>query len=116
MPVTLDTLPASPHQPGRFRFSENERLQKVAEPVRLSGEIKEQGIFGSLISKSYNVTLFLPPKLPPLVLESKPIAVPDRMATKRSPASTAFAIGVHVVIILLIALFIASQVNVMAPG
>ncbi len=49
-------------------------------------------------------------------LHSKPIAVPDRMATKRSPASAAFAIGVHVVIILLVALFIASQVKVMTSA
>jgi protein TonB len=82
--------------------------------VRLSGEIKEQGVFGSLISSVRDA--FFAPKLPPLVLQSKPVAVPDRMATKRSPASTAFAIGAHVVILLLVALFIASQVNVMAPA
>jgi len=79
--------------------------------VHLSGEIKEQGVFASLISSVRDA--FFAPKLPPLVLQSKPIAVPDRMATKRSAASTAFAIGAHVVIILLIALFIASQVKVM---
>lgn len=38
------------------------------------------------------------------------------MATKRSPASAAFAIGAHVVIVLLIALFIASQMKVMNPA
>ncbi len=79
--------------------------------MHLSGEIKEQGVFASLISSVRDA--FFAPKLPPLVLQSKPIAVPDRMATKRSAASTAFAIGAHVVIILLIALFIASQVKVM---
>ena len=82
--------------------------------MRLSGEIKEQGVIGSLISSIRDA--FFAPKLPPLVLQSKPIAVPDRMATKRSPASTAFAIGAHVVIILLVALFIASQVNVITPA
>jgi protein TonB len=85
--------------------------QRVAAPVRLSGEIKEQGVIGSLISSVRDA--FFAPKLPPLVLQSKPVAVPDRMATKRSPASTAFAVGVHVVIILLVALFIANQVKVM---
>ena len=85
--------------------------QKVAAPVRLSGEIKEQGVLGSLISSIRDA--FFAPKLPPLVLQSKPVAVPDRMATKRSPASTAFAVGVHVIIILLVALFIANQVKVM---
>jgi len=84
--------------------------QKVAEPVRLSGEIKEQGVIGSLISSVRDA--FFAPKLPPLVLQSKPIAVPDRMAIKRSRTSTAVAIGAHVVIILLVALFIANQVKV----
>lgn len=79
--------------------------------MRLSGEIKEESVFASLVSSVRDT--FFAPKLPPLVLQSKPIAVPDRMAVKRSPASTAFAIGAHVVIILLIALFIASQVKVM---
>ena len=106
----IDTLPPPPT---------NQVDPDLAEPagnkgdkaVRLSGEIKEQGVFASLISSVRDA--FFSPKLPPLVLQSKPIAVPDRMATKRSPASTAFAIGAHVVIILLIALFIASQVKVM---
>ncbi len=88
--------------------------QKMPEPVRLSVEIKEQGVFGSLISSVRDA--FFAPKLPPLVLQSKPVAVPDRMASKRSPASTAFAIGAHVLIILLVALFIASQVNVISPA
>jgi protein TonB len=109
----IDTLPPPPtHQVDSDRQAP--APQKMAEPVRLSGEIKEQGVLGSLISSVRDA--FFEPKLPPLVLESKPIAVPDRMATKRSPASTAFAIGAHVVIILLVALFIASQVNVMAPA
>ncbi len=81
--------------------------------LHLSGEIKESGVFASLISSVRDA--FFAPKLPPLVLQSKPIAVPDRMATKRSASSTAFAIGAHVVVILLVALFIASQVKVMAP-
>jgi periplasmic protein TonB len=109
----IDTLPPPPtHQVDSDR--KETAPQKVVEPVRLSGEIKEQGVLGSLISSVRDA--FFAPKLPPLVLQSTPVAVPDRMATKRSPASTAFAIGAHVVIILLVALFIASQVNVMAPS
>jgi protein TonB len=37
------------------------------------------------------------------------------MATKRSPASTAVAVAAHIVIVLLVALFIASQVKVVTP-
>jgi periplasmic protein TonB len=109
----IDTLPPPPTNQVDSDLGEPAR-QKVAAPVRLSGEIKEQGVFGSLISSVHDA--FFAPKLPPLVLQSKPVAVPDRMAIKRSTASTAFAIGVHVVIILLVALFIASQVKVMAPA
>jgi len=112
MPNT-DTLPPPPTHQVESDLGER-TPQKAAVPVRLSGEMKEQGVFASLISSVRDA--FFAPKLPPLVLQSKPIAVPDRMATKRSPASTAFAVGVHVVIILLVALFIASQVKVMTPA
>ncbi len=106
----IDTLPPPPtHQVDPDLAAPAHRTGD--EIVHLSGEIKEQGVFASLISSVRDA--FFAPKLPPLVLQSKPIAVPDRMATKRSAASTAFAIGAHVVIILLIALFIASQVKVM---
>jgi protein TonB len=108
----IDTLPPPPtHQVDPDHAAPAHRSGD--EIVHLSGEIKEQGVFASLISSVRDA--FFAPKLPPLVLQSKPIAVPDRMATKRSTASTAFAIGAHVVIILLIALFIASQVKVMTP-
>ena len=112
MPNT-DTHPPPPTNQVESDLGER-TPQKAAVPVRLSGEMKEQGVFASLISSVRDA--FFAPKLPPLVLQSKPIAVPDRMATKRSPASTAFAVGVHVVIILLVALFIASQVKVMTPA
>jgi protein TonB len=84
----------------------------VAEP-HLSGEIKEEGIFASLVSSFRDV--FFPAKLPPLVLQSKPIAVPDRMATKRSPTSTAVAVGLHVLAIALIAFLVAKHVQIAAP-
>ena len=57
----------------------------------------EQGIFASLKNSVYDV--FFPKKLPPLVLESKPVAVVDRMAVKRDPTSTAIAVVIHAVLI-----------------
>jgi periplasmic protein TonB len=45
--------------------------------------------------------VFFPVKLPPLVLESKPIAVVDRMATKQDPKATASAIAIYVILGLL---------------
>ncbi len=107
-----DTLPPPPkHQIDLDQASPAPR--PVGDIVHLSGEIKEEGVFASLISSFRDV--FFPPKLPQLVLQSKPIAVPDRMATKRSPTSTAIAVGAHVLVTLLVILFIARQVHVTAP-
>ncbi|HEV2576734.1 MAG TPA: energy transducer TonB [Acidobacteriaceae bacterium] len=83
------------------------------EEPHISGEIKEEGVFQSLISNIRDA--FFAPKLPPLVLESKPVAVPDRMAVKRSPTSTAVAVGIHAVIIAIIAILIAAKVPIAAP-
>jgi periplasmic protein TonB len=88
-------------------------LRPETETPHISGEIKEEGVLQSLISNIRDA--FFAPKLPPLVLESKPIAVPDRMADKRSPAGTAAAIVAHAAIILLIALLIAKHVQLAAP-
>lgn len=85
-------------------------------PMDASGlgvELKEEGVFSSLISSFRDV--FFPAKLPPLVLESKPIAVADPMATKRSPTSTAVAVVIHGAIILLIAILVAKHVQLAAP-
>jgi protein TonB len=88
-------------------------LTPVSAGPNLSGELREEGIFASLVSSVRDV--FFPAKLPPLVLESTPVAVPDRMAVKRSPTSTAIAVGAHVLVILLIAFFVARRVTVKAP-
>ena len=53
----------------------------------------EEGVFGSLWSNLRDV--FFPVKLPPLVLESKPIPVIDRMAMKQDPKATASAIAIY---------------------
>jgi protein TonB len=79
----------------------------------VGGEVKEEGTFASLFSSVRDV--FFPAKLPPLVLESKPIAVADPMKFKRSPTSTAVAVVLHIAVILLIALLIAKHVQMAAP-
>jgi protein TonB len=45
--------------------------------------VEDKNIFSELFETFRDV--FFPPKLPPLVLTSKPIPVPDRMAVKRNP-------------------------------
>ena len=76
-------------------------------------EIKEEGVFSSLVASVRDT--FFPEKLPPLELESTPIAVVDRMAVKRDPTSTAIATGVHILAIGLIAWLLAKGVKMAAP-
>lgn len=70
-------------------------------------ELKPVGPFASLVQNFRDA--FFPEKLPPLVLESKPIAVDNPMEFKRDPKSTAVAVGVHALIFLLI-FWISSRV------
>ena len=88
-------------------------LRPAEEQPNLSGEIKDGGVFQSLISNIRDA--FFAPKLPPLELESKPIAVVDQMATKRGQTSTWVAVGVHAAIIGIIAILIAAKVPIAAP-
>ena len=87
--------------------------QPLPEDVRLSGELKEESVLSSMISSVRD--MFFAPKLPPLVLESKPIAVPDRMATKMSPASVASSVAFYALLILLIGFLIRQHVQIAAP-
>ncbi len=74
----------------------------------------EQGVFSSFFESIRDV--FFPPKLPPLVLESTPIPVVDRMAVKRDPTSTAIAVVLHIVIIAAILFFVGRKVvQIVAP-
>jgi len=88
-------------------------LQPADEPLHLSGEIKEEGVFTSMIASFRDV--FFPEKLPPLVLESTPIAVPDLMATKMTKKSVAMSIAFYALLILFIAFLIHEHVQLAAP-
>jgi protein TonB len=57
----------------------------------------EEGVFASLWCNLRDV--FFPVKLPPLVLESKPIPVIDRMATKQDPRATVSAFVIYLILI-----------------
>ena len=74
-------------------------INPAKEPVQLHAgaelhwtETKEEGILASLWGSVRDV--FFPVKLPPLVLESKPIAVVDRMAVKQNPRAWAGSVAV----------------------
>jgi len=83
-------------------------LKPATEPL-WGAPVEELGVFGSLVESLRDV--FFPRKLPPLVLESKPIAVVDRMAVKRDPNSTAVAVVLHALVILLIAFLVGLAVG-----
>ncbi len=85
-----------------------------SRPVENDLIIKEEGVFSSLWSSVRDV--FFPQKLPPLVLESKPIAVVDPMKVKRDPKSTAMAVVIHGLVILLIAYMLIKKIAFTAPA
>ena len=70
--------------------------REPAEP-KLLAEIIDEPAWKSMVANIYD--LLYPPKLPPLVLTSKPIAVVDPMKEKRSLASSIISVGLHVIII-----------------
>jgi protein TonB len=88
-------------------------LRPADEPI-WGKPVEEEGVFASLANSVRDV--FFPVKLPPLVLESKPVAVVDRMAVKRDPKSTAVAVVLHGVVIGLILFLVAKKVTFSAPA
>ena len=76
-------------------------------------ETKEEGMLASLWSSVRDV--FFPVKLPPLVLESQPIAVVDRMAVKQNPKAWASSVAFYALLILFIAWLIHKKVQFSAP-
>jgi protein TonB len=76
-------------------------------------ETKEEGMLASLWGSVRDV--FFPVKLPPLVLESQPIAVVDRMAVKQNPKAWASSVAFYALLILFIAWLIHKKVQFSAP-
>jgi protein TonB len=93
--------------------STEEPLKLESRPAENDFIIKEEGVFSSLWDSVRDV--FFPVKLPPLVLESKPIAVVDRMKTKQNPLATGSAVALYALLILLIAWLLHKKVQFAAP-
>ena len=90
-------------------------LRPVSE-VHLSGDlggVAEENVFHSLLGSIRD--LFFPQKLPPLVLESQPIYVLDRMAVKRDPTSTIISAVINGALVLLVLWYAAHKVGIIAP-
>jgi periplasmic protein TonB len=75
---------------------------------------QEGGVFASLWGNVRDV--LFPAKLPPLVLESQPIAVVDRMAVRNGYPSAAYAFVLHAVVILLIGFVVRAQIRDIVPA
>ena len=75
--------------------------------------MQEEGTFASLLSSIRDV--FFPQKLPPLVLESKPIPVPDRMKTRQDPRATAASFVIYALLISIILWMVNKHVQFAAP-
>jgi protein TonB len=102
-----------------------DNLPPQSDPVRASSlppladthivgmELKEESTFRSLVNSIRDA--FFAPKLPPLVLESKPIYTKDPMATKMSRSSIATSVAFYAILILLIALALKKGVQLAAP-
>ncbi len=97
-------LPSDPSGPS---------LRPALETPHISSELKEEGVFASLVSSLRDT--FFPAKLPPLVLESTPIAVPDRMKTKMSPTSYAASVAFYALVALLLFFLVKQHVQITAP-
>lgn len=75
--------------------------------------MQEEGTFTSLLNSVRDV--FFPQKLPPLVLESKPIPVPDRMKTRQDPRATAASFVIYALLISIILWMVNKHVQFAAP-
>lgn len=91
------------HEAEHFGWHDTAAGPRLGQPE----ELKSNGPFASLVQNVRDA--FFPEKLPPLVLESQPIAVSNPMDVKRDPKSTAVAVAVHALIFLLI-FWISSRV------
>ena len=75
--------------------------------------LHEEGTLASLWSSVRDV--FFPVKLPPLILESTPIPVIDRMATRQNPKATAASMAIYAILILIIGWMVKKHVQFSAP-
>jgi protein TonB len=88
-------------------------VSPVADVLVLAGGLSSESIFASLWN-GIRERLF-PRRLPPLVLESRPVAVTDRMTVDGNYSSTAYAVAVHAMVIFLIGFVVRAQIRDVDP-
>jgi protein TonB len=113
----MANLMATPPETDRRDEATGLRNDKMPGLIaNLGGEdvLKQEGIFASIWHSIEDA--FFPKKLPPLVLESRPIAVVDPMAVKRDPMSVAIAAVFHALVIGLVIWLVAKGVKVVTAS
>lgn len=86
----------------------------VADVFALASELSSESLFISLWNGIREFVF--PRRLPPLVLESQPIPVQDRMTIEGDYASTAYAIAVHAMAVFLIGFVVRAQIREIDPA
>jgi hypothetical protein len=107
--VLQETANPAPAEGMGRRVLDMMRPEPIAGVLLAAGEISSEGIFASLWNGVRG--LLFPVELPPLVLESQPIAVVDRMAVESNRSSTAYAVVVHALAIFLIGFVVRAQIR-----
>ena len=96
----------------RLELAANSAMQKTAAGVFESRQAQE-GLFRSIWSGL--LELISPRELPPLVLESRPVAVVDRMVVGRSYRATVWAVLAHFFAILMVGYAATTRIHIAAP-
>ena len=84
-------------------------MQPAGGVLLFDGGINEEGVLASLWSNVRE--LIFPRKLPPLVLESRPVPMIDRMDVDGGYSSAAYAFALHAMVIFLIGFVVRAQVR-----
>jgi protein TonB len=88
-------------------------LDGMAEVGLLDGGTKQEGMLSSLWSGLRE--LVLPNRLSPLVLESRPVVIVDRVFEGRSYRSAGWAVIAHVFAVLVVGFAATTQIHIAAP-
>jgi protein TonB len=86
-----------------------EMMRPAAGVLTFGGGIKEEGILASLWSNVRE--LVFPRRLPPLILESRPVPMIDRLDVDGGYSSAAYAFALHAMVIFLIGFVVRAQVR-----
>ncbi|HXC95926.1 MAG TPA: TonB family protein [Edaphobacter sp.] len=76
------------------------------------GELKQEGLFRSIWN---GLRELIVPHEAPLLLESRPVAVVDRMVVRRSYRATGWAVVAHVFVIIVIGYAATTRIHLAAP-